>query len=110
MHSLVPSVNMPALPKWLGESANTVTFDRQYLLLAVAMYTIGLIMVASSSMPVAERLFDNPFHFVVRHGVYICLSIFIGALALMIPMSEWQKYSGYMLLAAIIFCFPMHSL
>ncbi len=102
MHSLVPSVNMPALPKWLGESANTVTFDRQYLLLAVAMYTIGLIMVASSSMPVAERLFDNPFHFVVRHGVYICLSIFIGALALMIPMSEWQKYSGYMLLAAIV--------
>ena len=102
MHSLVPSVNMPALPKWLGESANTVTFDRQYLLLAVAMYTIGLIMVASSSMPVAERLFDNPFHFVVRHGVYICLSIFIGGLALMIPMSEWQKYSGYMLLAAIV--------
>ncbi|WP_284207139.1 cell division protein FtsW [Thalassotalea eurytherma] len=93
---------MPALPKWLGESANTVTFDRQYLLLAVAMYTIGLIMVASSSMPVAERLFDNPFHFVVRHGVYICLSIFIGALALMVPMSEWQKYSGYMLLAAIV--------
>ncbi|GLX81603.1 putative lipid II flippase FtsW [Thalassotalea eurytherma] len=102
MQSLVPSINMPALPKWLGESANTVTFDRQYLLLAVAMYTIGLIMVASSSMPVAERLFDNPFHFVVRHGVYICLSIFIGALALMVPMSEWQKYSGYMLLAAIV--------
>ncbi|GLX85910.1 putative lipid II flippase FtsW [Thalassotalea loyana] len=101
MQSLVSAMNMPALPKWLGQSANTVTFDRHYILLAVAMYTIGLIMVASSSMPVAERLFDNPFHFVIRHGVYIVLSLFIGAVALFIPMSQWQKQSGYMLLAAI---------
>ncbi|WP_226960831.1 cell division protein FtsW [Thalassotalea sp. LPB0316] len=94
-------MNMPTLPKWLAQSASTVTFDRHYILLAVAMYTIGLIMVASSSMPVAERLFDNPFHFVIRHGVYIVLSIMIGAAALFIPMSQWQKQSGYLLLAAI---------
>lgn len=58
-------------------------------------------MVASSSMPVAERLFNNPFHFVVRHMIYICLSIGIAALTLQIPMSRWHQYSGKLLLLAI---------
>lgn len=52
------------MPQWVSSPANDVaTFDRSYLLLAMAMYAIGLVMVMSSSMPVAERLFDNPFHF-----------------------------------------------
>lgn len=101
MNSMTSQLSLFKLPKWLEQGSNSVTFDRHYLLLAVAMYTIGLIMVASSSMPVAERLFDNPFHFVVRHGIYIVLSLIIGALALQIPMSVWQKQSGYLLLAAI---------
>ena len=92
------------LPHWLSLDDNAVeqtTFDRSYLILAVAMYIIGLIMVASSSMPVAERLFHNPFHFVIRHFIYIVLSISISAAALQIPMSWWQKYSGTLLMIGI---------
>ena len=61
------------LPHWLSadQSKSNATFDRSYLLLAISMYMIGLVMVASSSMPVAERLFDDPFHFVERHLIYI---------------------------------------
>lgn len=89
----------------LTQSSNSnagVTFDRQFILLAVALYSIGLIMVASSSMPVAERLFNNPFHFVTRHMVYIVLSLIIGGLALQVPMSWWHKYSGYLLVFGLI--------
>ena len=68
------------LPSWLQvESRSVATFDRGYVLLALSMYMIGLIMVASSSMPVAERIFDNPFHFIVRHMVYIVLSLGVAA-------------------------------
>ncbi len=92
-----------SLPGWLRiESSNVSTFDRSYVLLALCMYTIGLIMVASSSMPVAERLFDNPFHFIIRHMVYIVLSLGIAAVALQIPMSIWHQYSGKLLLLAIL--------
>lgn len=79
-----------------------VTFDRTFIILAIAMYVIGLVMVASSSMPVAERLFNNPFHFVIRHSIYIILSFIIGGLALQIPMSWWQKYSSYLLILGLI--------
>mgnify|MGYP000322775956 CR=1 FL=1 len=76
-------------------------FDRSFIILALSMYMIGLIMVASSSMPVAERLFNNPFHFVIRHSIYIVLSLGVAGVALQIPMSWWQKNSGYLLMFGI---------
>jgi cell division protein FtsW len=91
------------LPKWLlAESSRSMaTFDRTYVLLAISMYTIGLVMVASSSMPVAERLFNDPFHFVERHLIYICLSLGVAVVTMSIPMSMWQKHSGHLLLLGI---------
>nr|WP_235938746.1 cell division protein FtsW [Thalassotalea algicola] len=83
------------------ETNANVTFDRSYVILMVAMFSIGLIMAASSSMPVAERLFNDPFHFVIRHGIYIGLSVLIAAFALQIPMSWWHQNSGKLLILAI---------
>lgn len=80
---------------------DTAVFDRSFIVLALVMYMIGLIMVASSSMPVAERLFNNPFHFVIRHAIYIVLSLGIASVALQIPMAWWQKNSGYLLMFGI---------
>jgi len=96
--------NLPVLklPQWLMlEPSSAATFDRTYLILAICMYTIGLIMVASSSMPVAERLFDDPFHFVIRHMIYIVLSLLVAAVGLQLPMNRWQQNSGSLLILGI---------
>ena len=93
------------IPEALGSNAglrSSAVFDRTFVVLAFSMYAIGLIMVASSSMPVAERLFNNPFHFVIRHTIYICLSLGIAGVVLQIPMAWWQKNSGYLLILSII--------
>jgi cell division protein FtsW len=91
-----------SIPSWLKmESSAVSTFDRGYLFLALSMYMIGLVMVASSSMPVAERLFANPFHFVIRHMIYICLSLVVAATVLQIPMNRWHQYSGNLLILGI---------
>lgn len=103
MSASFPSLSQWPIPSWLKmESSSVSTFDRSYLLLALSMYMIGLVMVASSSMPIAERLFDNPFHFIVRHMIYICISIGVAAIALQIPMSRWHQYSGNLLLLGIV--------
>ena len=80
---------------------SSAVFDRNFVVLVLVMYMIGLIMVASSSMPVAERLFNNPFHFVIRHAIYIVLSLGIAGVALQIPMAWWQKNSSYLLMFGI---------
>ena len=82
-------------------SQKGMVFDRSFVVIALVMYMIGLIMVASSSMPVAERLFNNPFHFVIRHTIYITLSLGIAGVALQIPMAWWQKNSSYLLIFGI---------
>ena len=94
--------NWPNVANWFNvESSSAVTFDRSFIVLAIAMYVVGLVMVASASMPVAERLFDNPFHFVVRHMIYIGLSLGIAAVVMQIPMAWWHKHSGALLLLGI---------
>jgi cell division protein FtsW len=101
-------VTVPPLPEWInrymtGSNQYGVNaFDRSFIVLGLIMYMVGLVMVASASIPVAERLFDNPFHFVIRHGIYIGLSLTIAAVALQIPMSWWHKNSSYLLGFAIV--------
>ncbi len=100
-------VSAPPLPEWInrfmaGSSQyGSSTFDRSFVVLAFTMYMVGLIMVASSSIPVAERMFGNPFYFVARHAVYIAISIGIAGIALQIPMAWWHKNSGYLLGLAV---------
>jgi cell division protein FtsW len=90
------------LTQWfVAEEKKQRSFDRGFIILAITLYSLGLIMVASSSMPVAERLFGNPFHFVIRHGIYIVLSLTVAAFTLRIPMSWWHEYSGKLLVVGI---------
>ncbi|MBA6253998.1 cell division protein FtsW [Colwellia sp. MB3u-55] len=102
--SVLSKLDNIKLPMWLSaeQGSSSATFDRTYLLLAISMYMIGLIMVASSSMPVAERLFNDPFHFVERHFIYICISLFVAVVTMSVPMSLWQKNSGHLLLLGIL--------
>ena len=84
------------------EVTGCATFDRGFVLLAVCLYVIGMVMVASASMPVAERLFDNPFYLFFKHCAYIGISIIIAVVALQVPMHRWQQFSGYLLVVAIV--------
>ena len=99
----VGSFKWPDVTSWFTPSSQSnVTFDRSLVVLAFALYMIGLVMVASSSMPVAERMFNNPFHFIMRHMIYIFLSICIAGVVLQVPMSWWHNNSGKLLLLGIV--------
>jgi cell division protein FtsW len=98
----------PSIWHWFKlEPSATATFDRSFVLLALTMYVIGLIMVASASMPLAERVYHNPFHFVNSHLIYMVLSIIIAIIALQIPMAWWHKYSSPLLMLALLLLFAV---
>ncbi len=100
--TLTMAVNPSIRQRKTSTNYHGQVFDRSFIVLALTMYMIGLIMVASSSMPVAERLFNNPFHFVIRHAIYIVLSLVVAGVALQVPMSWWQKNSSYLLMFGIL--------
>lgn len=85
----------------LNRYASMQIYDRQLLWAVLALVAFGCVMVASASLPVAERLTGNPFHFVIRHVFYIVISLFAAIFVMMIPVARWQVLSGWLCLLAI---------
>lgn len=77
-------------------------YDMSLVLVALALLTIGFVMVTSASMPVAIRMHDNPFYFSIRHAIYIGLSISIAFVVMNVPMHVWRTINPYLLLFAAL--------
>ena len=85
-----------------AEDAAAPLYDRGLVCLALTLMCIGFVIITSASMPVAERLHGNAFHFAVRHGIYLGLALVIALVALQVPMQAWQKSSGILLLFGML--------
>ncbi len=79
-----------------------VTPRHLLLLSAGCLFCIGLVMVASASMGVAEAMFGHPFYFFMRHGIYLLIGLMLGAFASRVPVATWQRLSWLLLFAAFL--------
>ncbi len=72
------------------------------LMSAGALLTLGLIMVASASMDVANVQFGHPFYFVIRHGTYIAVGVSLAVIIYKIPVHQIQEKSTFIFMSALI--------
>lgn len=79
-----------------------VLYDRTLLWLTLGLAIFGFVMVTSASMPVGQRLSDDPFYFAKRDAFYIALAFVMALVTLRVPMDFWQRYSNIMLLVAMV--------
>ncbi|WP_152554889.1 cell division protein FtsW [Serratia sp. DD3] len=84
------------------DSANMVLYDRSLLWLTLGLSVVGFVMVTSASMPIGQRLADDPFLFAKRDALYLGLAIALSIVTLRIPMEVWQRYSNVMLLVSMV--------
>jgi cell division protein FtsW len=65
-----------------------------YRLLATALFllVLGLVMVTSASLSIAESKLHSPFYFVYRHVFAMGLGLSAALLAFATPMSWWQRH------------------
>jgi len=100
----MPAAAMPRwqqLVGWLKPSTSQALYDRVLLTVSLALLAFGFIMVSSASLPTADRLTGNPFHFAIRHGIYITISLFVMLVSLRIPTNLWNEHSGKLLLVGL---------
>lgn len=76
--------------------------DGAMIALWVALMTIGLIMVASASIAFAALNYDDAWYFARRHGIYLMMGMMVALFVMCLPMSVWQRYSGYLLLFTLL--------
>ncbi|MFA0084205.1 cell division protein FtsW [Vibrio sp. 10N.286.49.C2] len=87
---------------WLGTAAPKTLYDRQLVWLALGLMMTGLVMVTSASFPISSRLTDQPFHFMFRHAIFLCLAIAVSSVVLQVPVKKWFQYSSYLLAISIV--------
>lgn len=80
-------------------SHKTLSLKLDYIVLIafVCLLTIGLVMVASSSMPVGQHSYGNSFYFIIRQAIFASIGILLLLLFLTIPTDYWQSFGQYWL-------------
>lgn len=75
--------------------------DPWVLIPALLLVALGLLMVTSASMPMAERQTGQPFHFLIRQGAFVLIGLFAGGVIFQVPVVHWREASPFLLLAAM---------
>lgn len=77
------------------------SLDRMLMWAVFFLLGLGFVMVASASMPVAERLTGNPFYFVARHSFYILLSLVGMTTVMLLPTQFIDRFNGILCVIAL---------
>lgn len=84
------------------KNSYNILYDRVLVWLSLSLYAIGLIMVISTSIPIGQNLYNDPFFFVKREIFYFILIFFLSFILLRTPIIFWQEKSKSILIISII--------
>src|SRR5438309_8970521 len=77
-------------------------FDTSLLVAAAALAAFGVVMVASSSIATADVQHLGPFHFVIRHLIFLGLGIGLGTMVVRTELDWFERNAFGLLLIAIV--------
>ncbi len=68
----------------------------------ISLLTIGLIMVASSSISIADRNFSNPFYYLQRQLIFVAMGLIAALTVFKVRLALWEKSSMALLILALL--------
>ncbi|HVA55634.1 MAG TPA: putative lipid II flippase FtsW [Gammaproteobacteria bacterium] len=75
--------------------------DRLLLLTSAVILAVGLVMVASASITLADKVTGNPFYYLERQLAFALVGLVIGIAAYWLPLSWWQRSNFLLLILAL---------
>jgi len=98
--SLNVSSAIPALKRATEEQLDKV--DSVLLVTSLALLAIGLVMVTSASISIADRNLSSPFYYLQRQAIFIVIGLIAAWFVYQIRLVQWEK-SGMALLGFSLF-------
>lgn len=74
-------------------------FDRSVLWVTVLLLGLGTVMVYSASIATAEagrNTGNQSMYYLMRHAIFLVISVIAGVVAFQIPTRVWQRFSPYL--------------
>jgi cell division protein FtsW len=81
--------------------ARTTNYDPWLVASVLALLALGLVMVFSASISIAERATGHSGHFLVRHAAAVGVGLLAMAAATRLPVRLWEAAGPWLLLVAI---------
>jgi cell division protein FtsW len=81
-----------------------LTYDVSLAWAALMLVAIGLVMVYSASIAMAEAHAYTGYrswYYLVRHGVFVAAALVAAAVAFQIPMKVWQRLAPWLFIAGV---------
>ncbi len=76
--------------------------DRTLALVTICLLSLGIVMVTSASITVADRNLSNPFYYLEHQLAFVAVGLFAGFVVSRIRLVQWEK-SGMSLLGFALF-------
>ena len=93
--------SLGALPR---NPRTMLTYDVSLTWAALLLLAIGLVMVYSASIYMAEgspHTGNRPWYFLARHGMFLAAGFVAGFVAFQMPMRGWQRLAPWLFIGAL---------
>ncbi|WP_173912223.1 putative lipid II flippase FtsW [Acinetobacter sp. Marseille-Q1618] len=75
--------------RWTPKLPTEITPRNVLIFCVISLLCIGTVMVASASMPYAERMHEAPFHYVIRHAISIVVAAVAALCVYRVSLNVW---------------------
>jgi len=79
-----------------------INIDTWLLFAVFSLLCLGIVMVGSSSLSIADRQFDQPLYYLLRQVLYAGIGLAIAAVLVRVRLDYWQRSSGLLLILSIV--------
>ncbi len=79
-----------------------LSMDPWLLLPAMTLLMLGLVMVGSASISIAEQKTGQPFYYLIRQSAYVGLGLALAWTVWRLPMRLWQPAGPYLIMGSVL--------
>lgn len=76
--------------------------DWYLVIVVLALMSFGLVMILSASIDLAAHSYKDPWFFVKRHGIYLCLALVGACVVFSLPSQVWNRFGILFLIVGIV--------
>jgi len=93
---------IPALRPHVSSRHSRFYVDMWVMGVSLLLISLGLVMVTSASVSIAERQMADSFYFFWRQSTHVVIGLVLGYSILQLRLVYWEKLGSYLLLAGFV--------